>query len=85
MEKSVPNMIGILIKNGINKFVFVGLDLAHCVKSTILAAVKRKYDICLISDAVLSKSDSLKEVMIDEFKKSGFEIISGNEYFANIH
>lgn len=74
-----------LINNEINKIVFTGLDLAHCVNSTILAADNRNYDICLISDAVLAKSDSLKKVKLDEFKQSGFEIISSKEYLKTLH
>ena len=70
-----------LIKNEINKLVFTGLDLAHCVNSTIVAAENRKYKICLISDAVLAKSDSLKKVKLDEFKQSGIKVIPSNEYF----
>jgi nicotinamidase-related amidase len=69
-----------LIKNEINKLVFTGLDLAHCVNSTMLAADNRNYEICLISDAVLAKSDSLKEVKLDEFKQGGFEILTSEEY-----
>jgi len=61
--------------------MFTGLDLAHCVNSTILAAVNREYDICLINDAVLAKSDLLKKAKIAEFEQSGFEIISSAEYF----
>jgi nicotinamidase-related amidase len=74
-----------LIKNEINKLVFTGLDLAYCVNSTIVAAENRKYNICLISDAVLAKSDSLKKVKLDEFKQSGIKVISSNEYFEIIH
>ncbi len=74
-----------LIKNEINKLVFTGLDLAHCVNSTIVAAENRKYNICLISDAVLAKSDSLKKVKLDEFKLRGIKVIPSNEYFEIIH
>jgi len=69
-----------LVKNGINKLVITGLDLAGCVNSTVLAADNREYDICLISDAVLAKSDSLKKVKLDEFKHRGYEIIPSEEY-----
>jgi len=82
---SNPSLDSILIKNDINKLVFAGIDLAECVNSTILAAANRKYRICVISDAVLSKSDSLKNVTLDKFKHSGFEIITSNEYFESIH
>jgi len=74
----------VLINNEINSLVFTGLDLAHCVHSTIQAAENRNYDIYLISDAVLGKSDSLKEVTLDEFKQSGYEIISSDEYLEII-
>lgn len=81
---SNPMLDNILIKHDINKLVFTGLDIAHCVNSTIQAAVNRNYDICLISDALLSESDSLKQVKIDEFRQSGFEIISTAEYIENL-
>ena len=74
----------ILVKNEINKLVFMGLDLAYCINSTIQAAENRNYDICLISDAVLSESDSLKNEMLHKFKQSGYEIISGREYLERL-
>jgi nicotinamidase-related amidase len=74
-----------LIKNEINKLVVTGLDLAHCVNSTIVAAENRKYNICLISDAVLAKSDSLKKAKLDEFKLRGIKVIPSNEYFEIVH
>jgi len=74
-----------LIKNEINKLVFTGLDLNGCVNYTILAAENRNYNICLISDAVLAKSDSLQQVKLDEFNQKGFEIISSSEYFETIY
>ena len=82
---SNPALDSFLVKNAINKLVFTGLDLDGCVNNTILAAKNRKYDICLISNAVLAKSDSLKKVKLNEFRQSGFEVISSNEYFDNIH
>ncbi len=81
---SNPLLDSILINNDINKLVFVGLDLAECVNSTILAADNREYDICLISDALIANPDSLKDVMLDEFRQRGFEIMSSNEYFRSL-
>jgi nicotinamidase/pyrazinamidase len=80
-----PLLDSILIKKDINKLVFVGLDLANCVRSTVLGAVNRNYKICLISEGLLAKSDSLKNITLDEFKKSGFEILSSGEYFKSLH
>lgn len=81
---SNPALDSLLIKNEINKLVITGLDLAHCVNSTILAAKNRNYDISLISDAVLAKSDSLKEVWLDKFNQSGIEVVPSSNYFENI-
>jgi nicotinamidase/pyrazinamidase len=82
---SNPLLDSILITNGINKLVFTGLDLAQCVNSTILAAVNRNYKICLISDAVITKPDSLKNGILEKFRQSGFEIISSEEYIKRIN
>jgi nicotinamidase/pyrazinamidase len=82
---SNPLLDSILVKNDINRLVFVGLDLAECVYSTILAADNRKYEICLISDALVANPDSLRDVMLDKFKQKGFEITSSNEYVERLH
>jgi len=81
---SNPLLDSILIKNNINKLVFTGLDLVQCVNSTILAAVNRNYKICVISDAVITDPDSLKNGILEKFKQSGFEVIESNEYFKRI-
>ena len=82
---SNPALDSLLIDNEISNLVITGLDLAHCINSTILAAQNRNYNISLISDAVLAKSDSLKEVWLDEFSKSGVEVIPSSNYLENIH
>jgi nicotinamidase/pyrazinamidase len=82
---SNPLLDSVLINFDINKIVFVGLDLAYCVNNTIQAAVNRNYAICVIRDAVITRSDSLYQEMLDKFSKSGIEIISSNDYFRNIH
>jgi nicotinamidase/pyrazinamidase len=75
----------ILIRNDINTLVLTGLDLADCVKSTIMAAANRHYDICLISDALITKHpDSSKQDLLETFRRNGFEILSSKEYFGTI-
>jgi nicotinamidase/pyrazinamidase len=75
----------LLIKKDINGLVFTGLDLGQCVKNTILGAKNRNYDICLISDAVISNPDSIKESLLDEFNQMGCGIMSSKEYFIEIN
>jgi nicotinamidase/pyrazinamidase len=81
---SNPALDSLLIKNEISKLVITGLDLAHCINSTIMAAKNRNYNISLISDAVLAKSDSLKDVWLDKFNQSGIEVVPSSNYFDNI-
>ena len=82
---SNPALDSLLAANEINKLVFTGLDLAHCINSTIMAAKNRNYDISLISDAVLAKSDSLKTVWLDEFNQSGIGSITSDKYFEHLN
>ncbi len=75
---SNPELDRILIEEKIGNLVFVGLDAAYCVNSTILAAKNRGYAISVIENAVISESDSLKLVMFDDFREIGVHIISSN-------
>lgn len=70
-----------LVKNHVNQLYVVGLDAAHCVYSTIKAAKNRGYEIAVLHDAVLSESDSLKNVMCDQFMQMDVELLSTEEFF----
>jgi nicotinamidase-related amidase len=59
------------------------LDAAYCVKSTILAAVNRGYDIFVIEDALLAETQAIKEEMIKLYQQNGVNIISAYEYLGN--
>lgn len=69
-----------LVENEISHLYFSGLDAAFCVNSTIQAALNRAYKISVISDALISESDSLKEIKIQEFQAQNIEIIRLNEF-----
>lgn len=78
---SNPRLDSILIGNGVNRLVFTGLDLARCVSNTVEAAANRNYNICLVSDALISKDpDSLKQNLLRTFRARGFEVVSSEEY-----
>ena len=66
----------ILRDRQVGKLVLVGLDAAHCVKSTVLAATNRGYRIAVIEEAVISEDEEMKEEALDEFRALGVEIIS---------
>lgn len=81
---SNPDLDSILIKNEISRLFVVGLDAAFCVNSTIEGARNRGYDIGVISDAIISDPDSMKNHMLHEFENRGVEILSSQEFFLEL-
>jgi nicotinamidase/pyrazinamidase len=82
---SNPALDNILTHHKINKLVITGLDLGHCVDKTIRAAENRKYEICIISDAVLAKSDSLRTIQLEAFRQKGHQVLTSKEFIENIN
>lgn len=77
---SNPQLDSLLTGAKVNHLIITGLDAAHCVNSTIQAAKNRGYRITVISDAVISKTDSLKQVKLQDFKKEGLEVVASSAY-----
>ena len=67
------------ILTGLNtdRVVVTGLDAAHCVNSTILAALSRGYQVGVVSDGIISNEEAEKTRMLGEFRALGVEIIEG--------
>jgi len=70
------NLDQILTEHEIGKLVLVGLDASACVKSTVLAAQNRGYNIAVVEDAVISGKEEDKTEAIIEFRTLGVEIVS---------
>jgi len=70
-----PVLDEFLLREKISKIYITGLDAAHCVKSTVQAALNRKYEVVLIEDAIISESNVLKKEAIDEMKSMGANVI----------
>jgi len=69
-----------LIENQIDDLYFTGLDAAFCVNSTIKASLNRNYKVNIINDALISESDSLKQLMLKEFELNGIKILSMHQF-----
>lgn len=65
-----------LRKYQVNKLYIAGLDAAHCVNTTVAAAQNRKYDVAIIREAILSKSDQMKDSMMTVFRSRGAKIVT---------
>jgi nicotinamidase/pyrazinamidase len=81
---SNPLLDTLLVRQGINTLVFVGLDLSQCVASTIKAGVNRNYRIRVISDAVLNNPDSLKAGVLERMRQDGCDVMTSDEYCERI-
>jgi len=79
-----PLLDSILVRNRINKLYVVGIDAAYCVKSTILGAKNRGYYVAAITDAILSKSDSLKNRMFSEYEKNNVKLMTSLDFLSGI-
>ena len=70
------NLDSILISNKVDELYIVGLDAAECVNATVEAAQNRHYTVNLIDEAVLSKSQEMKDSMMVSFKARGVRVIN---------
>ncbi len=71
-----PELDRILTENRVGKLTLVGLDAAHCVTSTVQAALNRGYSISVVDDAVIGVTEAEKNDALEEFRKLGVEVIS---------
>ncbi len=70
------NLDQILADHQVGKLILVGLDASQCVRSTVLAALNRGYDISVIEEAVITHEASDKAQAIEDLKALGVEISS---------
>ena len=61
--------------NEIEELYIVGLDGQFCVKETVKGAIKEKYHVNLINNAILFKNESKREEVFESLKEIGANII----------
>ena len=71
-----PELDRLLTENHVGKLILTGLDASHCVKSTVLAARNRGYQISVIEEAVIAVTEEQKKEAFDEYGKLGVTILS---------
>ena len=64
-----------LEENKIQELYIVGLDGQFCVKETVKDAIKEKYRVNLINNAILFKNESKREDVFKKLKEIGAHII----------
>ncbi len=74
----------ILVKHGVNRLYFAGLDPAYSIGKTLQAGGYRNYKTSVIKDATISESAALKKQKLLEFSNKGCEILSSEDYFRKM-
>ena len=77
------NLDNLLTDNKINQLYIAGLDAAECVNSTVKAAQNRKYQVNLIEEAILSKSERMKDSMMVDFRLRGVTVVGINDLYIS--
>lgn len=73
---SNPALDEILTQKKINKIYVVGLDAAHCVYTTMKAAINREYRVTVIEEALVSESEKIKEEMLNLYAENNIQVIN---------
>ena len=80
---SNPELDRFLMQERINRLVIVGLDAAYCVNSTIKAAQNRGYEVTVMTDAVISSEEELRNQMFKEFADRQVKFMRSDEFIRN--
>ena len=64
-----------LKESEIEELYIVGLDGQFCIKETVKDAIKEKYRVNLINNAILFKNESKREEVFKNLKEIGANII----------
>ncbi|MCP4309837.1 MAG: cysteine hydrolase [Bacteroidetes bacterium] len=69
------NLDQILEAYGTERVVVVGLDAVHCIKSTIIGALNRGYQVAVIPEGIITEAKSDKLRILEEYQDLGVKII----------
>lgn len=67
-----------LIENNINTLYISGLDAMHCINNTVLGALNRKYNVNLLTNAIISAEPTQCDSIFTALSKKGAKLIPAN-------
>jgi nicotinamidase/pyrazinamidase len=80
---SNPELDVFLKEHHIHKLYLVGLDAQRCVQSTAKGALRRGYDVTIIKDAIILKTEKKWDKLLKKFAKEGITLISNGEFLGD--
>ena len=77
---SNPKFEAFLNEKQINELYLVGLDAEGCVKFTAKGALKRGYNVTIITDGIVLLAENKWDKLLENFEQDGITLISSNEF-----
>lgn len=69
-----------LINKNVKNLYLIGADLSACVYKTALAAKNRGYNVTVLEDAVFSRTEGIRDAMLEKYKANNINIGSVNDF-----
>lgn len=72
---SNPALEEFLVKHQVNELLITGLDASRCVNATAKGALKRGYNVTIVTDCIATKNPSGLDNLLNQFKKKGISLM----------
>lgn len=69
-----------LSEHQVNDLYLVGLDAEFCVHSTAKGALKRRYNVNIITDCIALRAEKKWDDLINKYKKDGINLIASRDF-----
>ena len=69
-----------LSEHQVNDLYLVGVDAEFCVHSTAKGALKRRYNVNIITDCIALRAEKKWDNLINKYKKDGINLIASREF-----
>ncbi|HZD60707.1 MAG TPA: isochorismatase family cysteine hydrolase [Anaerolineae bacterium] len=81
---SNPKLEACLIEYQVNELYLVGIDARFCVYSTAKGALKRGYNVNVITDGIALLAGGKWDALMKKYKRDGINLVSSHELFMAI-
>ena len=69
-----------LVSHDVDTIYIVGADAAACIYSTARGGLNRNYNVCIIRDAVITRSDDIFNQMLNQYEKNSIMVIDMHDF-----
>ena len=69
-----------LVSRNVDTLYIIGADAAGCIYSTARGGVNRNYNVSIIKDSIITRSDDIMARMLDQYEKDGIAVIDMTKF-----